>query len=761
MEKSKGKRPGNVFKVSLDDRPDFDGELQAAIFDSLGNLLDQVPVKSGKVRVDLPESTLKRSRLFIAPATGDGSTKTPTLESMNRVGAYQARIAIQGQLQEHIHVPGIIIDKWLLCTCYVHGQVVRSSDNRAVCGARVHICEVDRLPWWIVRLPEHELFRLRDDILDILRNPPIEGPVGPIPGPDPDPFPPGPGPGPDPLPIKRPLFRFGSHFDPELEVSSQSRANPNTLRQANKKSLGEIKSISQQVISPELQLQLQTPSAEVLKGVLAENWKLIYPWFCLWPWWWWRFRCDEVAVVTTDANGRFEANVYYPCAGDHPDLYFWVEYDFGSGYETVYHPPIACHTYWNYACGSEITIRVTDSRVPGCTDEPDLPGCQVVIASIGNKVSVREINTNSSGPALEGLLNNGHPFGGTLEPRVDFSRTCLIDTKNVPYYRWSYRRLSGPDGISTSVSAWTIMTRTVVRHYRDGTSYPADLMGPMPTSDAPAENLFRIRPLNPPLGAEWKFFNEHVDLATAYFETSKLPGTPASGPTETAPAPDDLAAGRYELKFELFDGTTGDLVNWTSKGIDLRIMDEDAPFGSGTLDTIEAPAYNKILNSSGHLLGFKMTLRVDNNHCFAEVLAVEGDVTPDPVCGFHNYDPGDDVRLRFVARHPNNLATYAFNTFRASGPAIPVAATSGVSGEPGTSGYTNIGGFQYEKDIAVSALLSTCSNAAFAERLDVVPMAQNGYTRLDYLRDADNAAFALAQPCPPCVCPEDDTDSVN
>ncbi len=762
MEKNKGKRSGIAFKVTYEERSDFDETLHAVVFDSSGNQLDRAEVKSGKVKLDISESALRRARVFITPITDNTNEKKLTLETMYRVGAYQALVSTQGTLIDNIHIPDSIVERWLYGRCYVHGQVIRSSDSRAICGARVHICEVDKLPLWIWRLPEIELNRLRDDFLDVIKNPPVVDPS--------DPFPTGPFPNQDSVPFDRSVFRFDTsldEFQPQPEFVSAGKRHLNTNLQDVTRSLPQSTS--------ELVLQLGTSSTEVLRSVLSENWKLIYPWFCVWPWW--QFRCDEVAVVTTDDYGRFEANISYPRLGDHPDLYFWVEYDFGSGYETVYHPPIPCHTYWNFSCGSEVTVRVSDARVPGCTDEPDLPGCQVLMKSIGNQVAIQEINSDSAGSALEGLLTTGEPFGATLEPRVDFSRTCLIDTKNVPYYRWSYRRLSGPDGISTAVSEpasepistvlnpanapasdWTILTKEVFRHYRDGTSYPADLMGPMPTSVAPIENLFRIRPVNPPVGAEWKVFNEHVDLATAYFESASLAGTPDSGPITgitPGPAPDDLAAGRYELKFELFDDT-GNLVNWTDKGIDLRITDQNAPFGTGTITSSVAPAYNRILDVSGKTIGFKMTVRIDNNHCYAEVLPVAGDVTPDPACGFHNYEPGDDARLRFIARHPNDLATYTFNSFKASGPAIPVAATTGLAGKAGNNGYINTSGFQYEKDITVSVLLTTCSNAAFAERLDVVPWAQNGYTRLNHLRHADTAAFSLAQPCSPCFCDEEE-----
>lgn len=54
-----------------------------------------------------------------------------------------------------------------------------------VCNARVHICEVDRLPWIILRIPDPDIFRLRDDLLERLRTP---FPWPPVPNPDPSPW---------------------------------------------------------------------------------------------------------------------------------------------------------------------------------------------------------------------------------------------------------------------------------------------------------------------------------------------------------------------------------------------------------------------------------------------------------------------------------------------------------------------------------------------------------------------------------------------
>ena len=357
-----------------------------------------------------------------------------------------------------------------------------------------------------------------------------------------------------------------------------------------------------------------------------------------------------------------------------------------------------------------------------------------------------------------GLTNFGEPFGEKLEPRVDFSATNLAAI-NVQHYQWSYQRLTGPDGVTTTVDpsslpigVWRVMTRAVSRHYRVGTTYVPEPMGPFP---APLADAFKIQPVDPPAGGEeWVVLDEREDLATAHFETTKLPGTPLSNVT------DDLAAGLYELKLELFD-TGGNLVDLTAQGIDLRITDQDAPFGSGTITTTSAPTVNRVLNGAGHTLGFRMAVRVDNNFCFAEINPVGGTVTPDPDCGFHNYTSSSDTAvLSFVARHPNNFATFSFGSGRGTGAAISDTVTSGVAGLAASNGYGH-SGFAYSKAITVGVLTApvppstvTCPNAAFWERLDVGAMATNGYWTLTGYNAADNAAFALAMPCP--VCDQDD-----
>lgn len=728
--KSGGRRL--ALSVSTAQRPDFKDPLVAYVFDANGTLTQRTDIVGGKLQIELPGDSTRLPRLVIAPAIKDAPDgDNPTLDRLLRLGAYEPVLRQAGRLIDQIVIPGPIIDFWPFCFCWVRGRVVRASDNRPVCEARVHICEVDRIPIWILRLPDREIFRLRDDLLEVLRKPPI-----PIPEPGPEPW--------------RRLANAGARvgFDPQPD--------PPTL--GKRAAIRFDDAVSRVALNPqplppkaaaalplELHNSLQSHSATNLRRALAANWQLIIPWLCIWPHWWWWFRCDELAVVETDSNGHFERFIVYPCQGDHPDLYFWVEYDLGAGFETIYHPPIACNTYWNYVCGSEVTIHITDPRVPACGGPANLPGKQVVVLSLGRGVAVREVGS-------DGLTNFGQPFGERLEPRVDFSIANLAAI-GVRYYQWSYQRLTGPDGGSTTVDpsspqigVWKVMSREVTRHYRQGTTYVPEKMGPFPT---PLPDAFKIQPADPPAGGEeWIVLDEREDLATAHFETTKLPGTPASNAT------DDLAAGLYEIKLELFD-TGGNLVDLTAQGIDLRITDQDAPFGAGTVTTTSAPAGNRVLGSSGQTLGFRMVVRVDNNFCFAEINPVGGTVTPDPDCGFHNYSsPSDTAGLSFVARHPNSFATFSFSSGRGTGGAIAETVTGGVAGQAASNGYGH-SGFAYSKDITVGVLTApvppstgSCPNAAFWERLDVGAMATNGYGTLTGYNDADNAAFALAQPCP-------------
>lgn len=733
---------GVTFKVSFQERPDFDANTAAVLFDSAGHLLEAAEVKGGRVSFKHSEQEIGRSRLFITAVPDNLADVAPSIKMMQRLGAYEPVVRLAGKLVDTIQVPGIIIDQWPFCFCWLRGRVVKSGSGRPICGAKVHICEVDRVWRWLVALPERDIFRLRDDLIKVLHKPLIPWP---------------PRPWPDPGPVETDL--------PGREMTASALKQIRNLRGEDSVAFNpqpeppapliNLQQNSITALPVEVQTALASSSAQVVRQVLVEQVRLIIPYLCLWPWWW-RFRCDEIAVVETDALGRFQTVIPYLCSGDKPDLYFWVEYEIDGTFETVYHPPIACYTYWNYACGSEVTLHVNDARVPSCDDEPNLPGCQVQILSVGHQVSMSEIQGPGVAVADEGLTSDGRPFGGKLEPRIWFSRTTLRDGKDIKYYRWSYRRLSEGDGTPlASPGAWSALTRTVVRHYAKpasggGVTHEPYALGPV--SVAAQTNLFEIKPADvPPGGIEWTVVDEREDLASGHFVTAAL----GSGADACEKAFD--AAGKYELKLELFKAN-GALVDWTAEGIDLNITDIPAPFGTGTVTASNATNYYRILNGVGHTMAFRMVLRVDNNCCAAKVEPVSGvglNITP---CGFIEYAPGASTNLNFKAEHANGFADLNFSVKRGVSDQVHAASASGKVGavsiltNDASHAYTLTLPSDYKEVFAVTALLGVCDRAAFSQALHVWAKATDGYGRLSNLDAFDHDGFALSQPCPPCEC---------
>jgi hypothetical protein len=549
----------------------------------------------------------------------------------------------------------------------VRGQVVRPVEiqgvveNKPVCHARVHICEVDRIPWIILRLPDREIWRLRDDLLKLVERP---FPWPPIPQPDPPPFRFDPGvidPSPENIAamqrIASPVEKVALNPQPlpPKEMRTTAMARPSEQPAAM---------LAQLPLTTRANLTSQ--SLPLVRQALIDNVALILPYLCLLPWFWYRLRCDELAVVETDVNGRFDTTIWYPCFGDRPDLYFWVEYSIGGVWTTVYHPPMRCNTYWNYACGSEVTIRITDPRVPWCEPVPRVPGNQLAILGIGENVGFQQIEGPLAGAARGLTISGGgtipgSPFGGVLEPRVYFGEDLIGN--GITHYRWSYRKVADSDNTAVS-DTWHAMDRQVVRHYAyvgsDGVlKFKPYTLGPdtNPALTVTGLNLFQIQPEDPPAGQWTPQVSAHENTASAHFETHLLEGGDA-----------EAGAGKYELKLELFNNAgaripfrDGAIVN-----VQPVVAVGNAPFGTSEVDTVAAPNANLIVES-GDVVAFRMIVHVDNIPCEAQLYPAQiGAVAANP-CGFLNYTAtGDLVTLAFKARHEHDFATFSFNVNRGS-----------------------------------------------------------------------------------------------
>ncbi len=529
-----------------------------------------------------------------------------------------------------------------------------------------------------------------------------------------------------------------------------------------------LKPVFEQLTS-EVRSGLMATSVTAVRQTLVSNYKLIYPYLCWWPWWRPYFcRCDELLVLSVDSTGNFDATITYPCFFDHPDLYFWVEVLIDGVWTTVYHPnPVCCHTYWNYACGSEVTLRVTDPRVRWCEENPNLDGLNVVITTIGNAVSMSEIVKTSG--ATQGYITSGEPFAGTLEMRMDLSRSNLIAI-GVDHYRWSYRRKTLGDGVTPVTDIWHPMTHPVYRYYKTLVPnptppptlkpfYPADLMGPDPAF--PGQNLFRIQPENPPApGIEWSMLNEHVDMAYAYFETGSLFESDGVTPT----------AGEYEVKLELFN-SSGALVDWSNPTggspatpIYPFVSSNAAPFVPPVgMTTDPAPAANLLTNASGDTIGYTMVLYVDNRPCKAFIYDTWVDSTSNAAgpCGFIRFADHDTslAHLACWAYQPFVHAMFYFRVDKGSLGDIPAATIDwdyignalrwAPVGVGPVNGYARDTSSNFSKAILVQDLLNAngvdCDAAAFAETEYVYHTGFDGYQRAYWLdASATPKAFALS-----------------
>lgn len=747
MPKKTEQRVGRTFEISLEEQPEFEGRISAFLFDNGGNLREEVRVSEGRASFTSNDHDLAHGRLFIAPVldNASGVKEKPSIRMMERLAAYEPVISYRGKFLDVIRVPGSIIELWPICFCWIRGHVIKSGSMLPVCNARVHICEVDRIWRWLIRIPDVEILRFRDDLLKEFERPLRRRP----------PWPPDP-PGPFQV-IGKGLINLKYDYEAShRDVSLQMAEGFPDSSGGNGSAAVSSKSTS---VPDEFVASLSSTSAAIVRETLIAHVHLVFPWLCLLRPRWWKYRCDEVAVVDTDALGRFHALMWYSCRGDRPDLYFWVEYNIGGALVTVYRPALPCHTYWNYGCGRDVTILISDNRVPACNSGPDLPGCQVQILSIGRGVSLSEIHGPGSVPGEEGLTTGNEPFGGKIEPRVWFSRTALREDKNILYYRWSYRKCgnaSGGDIAEPLRGPWIPITRTVVRHYAvpvlGGVSHIPVTLGPRTIGTE--GNLFEIRPMAVPAGGiEWTVVDEREDLASAHFETSAL----GTGDTACEKAAD--AAGKYELKLELFKDT-GSLVDWTTEGIDIQITNVAAPFGTDTVTGASATNYHKVLDGAGHTMGFRMVLRVDNNCCEAKVEPVEGVGLVAAECGFLEFVPGASATLRFRAFHPNNLADFSFSLVRGVSVQVNEASAEGQTGNSPIStllpnphplvhlpnAYSLDAGGRYGETFRVSCLLGPCPRAAFSEALHVKTRATDGYGRLWHLDAFAHDGFALTPP---------------
>ena len=712
-------------------------------FDSRGQPLTSAPVVEGKASLSLPYEIEGRAvRLFVGPRSE--KAEPVKLSSLSRNRAYEKRLRVDPKKpRAEIKILDLDWRRWAMCSCVVRGRVVKrltAPDGTVmelpICHARVTICEVDSIPLIIQRLPDEHLFRLRDELIDIVQGP---IPLPPDPRP-PDPFPPGPSPqpwpGPDPSPEARMMSERMSFARRDPERPMEPSAKRAGLRQFDADAQKRISAIASTTSTVELRLQF-IRMADVIRYFLCDYFRWLYPYY----------RVDCFRTVGVDENGRFETTIHYSCLDDKPDLYFRVEQLQGGVWQTIYKPSVRCNTYWNYECGSEVVINVTDpSAIPCVPEDPvDLPAgvsTWVMPYAVGNTRIWGTPPGAAPAPAPAGwvksdgltdyVVDDGDfvdaPFGGRLGFRLGHSNNI---PDGIKYYRWSYRK----DGTST----WSSMYEDVGRHYVKESpgklpSFPVYSLGPRTVGNSPY--LFEFKPPAPPgpgpgdppdTTTYWPTDDFFADIYSGFLSTHALPpGIPG-------------AAGRYQIKLEVFDSAGTQVVPAAAT---FRFVVPTGVGVDGTILTREAAPAE--LDAGG----FVFSLHIDNNPCSALIHAPNiGATSVADVCGFLRYDPASPspVTISFNASHPNHFAEFSFRIKRGA-ITVPQAGVSGQEVAATAAGpYAGDGVGNFTNDFARGTLLSSCTNAAFAEILNVYAKATTGWRNRISSYDASNVrAFALA-----------------
>lgn len=693
----------------------------AYVFDAQGQFLGASALEKGVARFQLAKDQVGRTlRLVIGPELPERSEKAPERAELLRRYAYEKRLRFDPQnprMQIAILAP--YWRHWLLCACVVRGRLVKrltlpdgTTRELPICHARVTICEVDRIARVIPLLPDDILWRLRAELLEALRRP-IRFPPPPPPSPfEPLPLP---LPGPDPLPLAR---SAGSEAQTSAQPLALHSLDATTTRQ--------------------LQVLSAAVSPIQLRRSLLELAPFIKPYLCLWDWLrpFFRYDVDCIRTVSVDADGRFETVIFYPCFGDKPDLYFRAEQWIGGSWVTIYAPSVACNTYWDYACGSEVVINVTNpAAIPCAPDEPvDAPDGVtrwVMPYAVGGSYILGNPAGGATTPAgwvkPNGLIDYSSfvnaPFGSMLGFRMGFSNT--IPSGAIKYYRWSYRKMG--------TSEWRRMVEPVGRRYvvqRPGQlpTFPVYSLGPKP---APSGlELYEFKPASPPSPEP----SEPPGTVT-YWPTDGFFGDIYAAFLDTAALPPDVtdAAGLYQIKLEVFDAS-GNLV--MPGGGSFSFIVPTSVTSSGTV--ARAAQAGEI--DAG---GFVFNLHIDNNRCEAEIYATSVGANAAGPCGFIAYGPGASAAISFKARHPNNFAVFTFKTVKGSTGNRPMASASGLVGSPLVNGFSRDANSVFSKSVLVADLLDGCTRAAFAQTLEVDATATNGWTRLSSL-DANAVPMAFA-----------------
>lgn len=635
----------------------------------------------GKGQLDFAAAAAPTAvRVVLGPAPEGKQPSAP--DELLRRGAMEQHLRLDSRETQVVNfqVYPDVWRYWLLGLCLVKGTVLKRvvrdgvSIDFPVCRATVEIYEVD--PLWIVlpKLPADVLAHLREILAGT--QPPL-----PLPGPGPV----------------------------EIGIASTHRIDAPALAALHAAS------------GNALRFAAISGSTQAFQQALIDHAALIRPLLCwLYP----RFVTMQlIGTASTDECGHFRRYIFKSFNNpDQPDLYFKVTQRlFGFLDVTIYAPtPVACHTWWNYACGSEVTLYTTHPLAITC--KPCLPVIAgnnwVLFMAVGNFPLSRIHGSGASlqgatNPTNLGLTDGGAPWGGTLRPRLEFD-SALRDGLGVTYYRLSWKRDAEP------ATAYRPLIAAINRHYAHmvGTDLVLDAYQLGPQTKGSESALFEIPPTLPPAG-QWSIADAVADTASGAFDTVAADGTP-------------LLDGKVQLRVELFDAA-GAPVDVATLGIDYYVPTSTDL--SGTVQTEKASLLGLVSGNS-----MVITLHANNEQCTAGIdPPTIGASSADACCGTLVYDPGDNVSMSWQAAHPHGYASYNFGVVR------------GAQGVYSASGPVGAGSFSASRSVEqllndnlpAGCVEDGCTVAGFGENVYVIAAATDGWSRQSQYDASGTRAFVL------------------
>jgi hypothetical protein len=710
-------------RALIQERPEELQTVFAYAFSQGGKLLDMQRLDpQGNARLAIPVGReAQMVRLVLGPEL---DKENLTVAELLRRGGLDRHIAMRPNLER---LPPLVVEispdiwrRWISRLCVVNGTLYKrvSSGGIAlrlpVCNATVDIYEVD--PWRLIlpRLPLLELERLRD----ILNGPwpPVRWPIPP-----------------------HPPEVFVTDLLDDAHADVMLNPQPLPPRALQLEAAGALRAL---VLPADLLIAARADRPVFERAVVAHL-ELLRPLLCwLYPLF---VSKTRIATVTTDDCGHFRALIWRSIFDfDQPDLYFTARQRIWPGFwVTIYEPkPVACHTWWNYVCGSEVTLLTSHPLAHACPPCPpvDAPNNWVLFMAIGN-TSVWRIHgvsdTTIAGgaehdPARVGLLDGSRPWGGSLRPRLEFD-TSLRSDLGVFYYRVSYKRPAEPD------TAWRPSTEAINRHYTRELGgdlileqYP---LGPRTVGTTP--HLVEIPPGLPPVG-QWSIPNAVLDTQSAVIPTTAVAPGVAFDENGVPLAGDQ--GGLWQIKVELFN-SAGALVDPEALGIRWRVPESTDL--SGTIATRDASALGLVNAAQNFMV---ITVRVDNNPTYARIDAPQvGGSTAADQCGVMNYSARSQaVTVPFLALQIGRYAQYDFYVQRGavSPPEYRVISTAAASAGtmPATIPLSPPG----DPLPTVGSLLDSCNLAGFTEQLYVAHLGTDGWSRLSQYDSSSARAFVLA-----------------